>query len=95
MSQKTSVSKSVQTKTDKPTTGASRVAARLPHSSPMSLYRMHSIFGNRGVQRMYESGAFQAKLSMGQPGDKYEEEADRVSDQIMRMPDSKVRLKPT
>jgi hypothetical protein len=95
MSQKTLVSKSVQTKTDKPATGSSRVEAQHRHSSQMSLYRMHSIFGNRGVQGMYESGAFQAKLSMGKPGDKYEEEADRVSNQVMRMPDSKVRLKPT
>ena len=95
MSQKTLVSKPVQTKTDKPATGSSRVESQHRQLSQMSLSRMHSIFGNRGVQRMYESGAFQAKLSMGQPGDKYEEEADRVSNQIMRMTDSKFRLKPT
>ena len=29
----------------------------------------------------------QAKLKIGQPGDKYEQEADRVTDQIMRMPE--------
>ncbi|MDO8586988.1 MAG: DUF4157 domain-containing protein [Armatimonadota bacterium] len=29
----------------------------------------------------------QAKLTVGQPGDKYEEEADRVAEQVMRMPD--------
>ncbi len=29
----------------------------------------------------------QAKLKINQPGDKYEQEADRVADQIMRMPD--------
>ena len=30
----------------------------------------------------------QAKLSIGQPGDKYEQEADAVADQVMRMPQS-------
>ena len=29
----------------------------------------------------------QAKLRIGQPGDKYEQEADRVADQVMRMPE--------
>ncbi|MCF6218060.1 MAG: hypothetical protein L3J62_11755 [Gammaproteobacteria bacterium] len=29
----------------------------------------------------------QAKLKIGQPGDKYELEADRVAEQVMRMPD--------
>jgi peptidoglycan hydrolase-like protein with peptidoglycan-binding domain len=29
----------------------------------------------------------QTKLTIGEPGDKYEQEADRVADQVMRMPD--------
>ncbi|MHC4086013.1 MAG: eCIS core domain-containing protein [Planctomycetota bacterium] len=29
----------------------------------------------------------QAKLKIGQPGDKYEQEADRVADEVMRMPE--------
>ncbi len=29
----------------------------------------------------------QAKLTVNEPGDKYEEEADRVADQVMRMPE--------
>ena len=33
----------------------------------------------------------QSKLTIGQPGDKYEQEADRVADQVMRMPDSQVQ----
>ncbi len=31
---------------------------------------------------------FQAKLTVNQPGDAYEQEADRVADQVMRMKDS-------
>ncbi|MFZ4635596.1 MAG: hypothetical protein ACOYNO_15430, partial [Saprospiraceae bacterium] len=30
---------------------------------------------------------FQAKLTVNQPGDTYEQEADRVADQVMRMKD--------
>lgn len=43
--------------------------------------------GNQAIQRLIKSGAFQAKLRIGQPGDVYEQEADRVAEQVMRMPD--------
>lgn len=43
--------------------------------------------GNQAVQRLFKSGAIQAKLRIGAPNDKYEQEADRVADQVMRMPD--------
>ncbi len=36
----------------------------------------------------------QAKLKIGQPGDKYEQEADRVAEQVMRMPEPSVQRKP-
>src|SRR5689334_17434895 len=35
----------------------------------------------------------QAKLAIGQVGDKYEQEADRVADTIMRMPDNSIGSK--
>lgn len=42
-------------------------------------------------QRGFSAGAtrypIQAKLKIGQPGDKCEQEADRVADQVMRMPE--------
>ena len=31
--------------------------------------------------------SIQPKLKINQPGDKYEQEADRVADQVMRMPE--------
>jgi hypothetical protein len=43
--------------------------------------------GNQAVGKLIKSGAFQAKLKIGQPGDIYEQEADRVAEQVMRMPD--------
>ena len=38
--------------------------------------------GNQAVQRLIKSGALQGKLRIGQPGDKYEQEADRVADVV-------------
>ncbi len=43
--------------------------------------------GNQAVQRLIKSRALQAKLRIGQPNDIYEQEADRVAEQVMRMPD--------
>jgi hypothetical protein len=37
-------------------------------------------------------GLVQPKLTIGQPNDRYEQEADRVADQVMRMPESKGSL---
>jgi peptidoglycan hydrolase-like protein with peptidoglycan-binding domain len=37
----------------------------------------------------------QPKLIIGQPNDKYEQEADRVADEVMRMPEPEVQPKPT
>jgi hypothetical protein len=46
--------------------------------------------GNQAVQRLFKSGHLQAKLRIGQPNDVYEQEADRVAEQVMRMPDGTV-----
>lgn len=43
--------------------------------------------GNQAVQRLIKSRALQAKLRVGQPKDSYEQEADRVAEQVMRMPE--------
>ena len=37
----------------------------------------------------------QAKLKIGQPKDKYEQEADRMAEQVMRMPEPNIRRKPS
>ncbi len=36
--------------------------------------------GNQAMLQLMKSGALQAKLRIGQPGDMYEQEADRVAD---------------
>ena len=64
-----------------PATSA-RASARPPpkHALQRSL-------GNRALGQLV-----QAKLSVSQPGDLYEEEADRVADEVMRMPDPAVSI---
>jgi hypothetical protein len=52
----------------------------------MALQQTH---GNRYVQRVV--AGIQAKLVVGQPGDVYEQEADRVADEVMRMPEPEVQ----
>ncbi|MGB8217848.1 MAG: DUF4157 domain-containing protein [Candidatus Methanoperedens sp.] len=58
-----------------------------PVSSPgdQILFLQRTI-GNQAVQRLMKSGVLQAKLRIGAPGDVYEQEADRVAEQVMRMP---------
>ncbi len=46
------------------------------------------------VRRILGSAGVQAKLSISQPNDKYEQEADRVADQVMAMPDPKLQPQP-
>src|SRR5439155_3416558 len=64
-------------------------ASRLLGSShvPKTALRRPPHLGNQAAQRQLESRLVQAKLSVNQPGDKFELEADRVADQVMRMPD--------
>ena len=47
--------------------------------------------GNQAVQRLIKSGTLQTKLKIGQQGDKYEQEADRVADAVMQMPEPQVQ----
>ncbi|MCJ7549018.1 MAG: hypothetical protein MUQ30_04985, partial [Anaerolineae bacterium] len=63
--------------------------ARSPVSAPIrtSLHpvlRLQQTAGNRAVARLHAGGYLQAKLTIGAPGDVYEEEADRVASQVMR-----------
>ncbi len=50
--------------------------------------------GNQSVQRLFKSGIIQPKLKFGQPNDIYEQEADRVAEQVMRMPEPTMKIKP-
>jgi hypothetical protein len=53
------------------------------------LTALQQTHGNQYVQRVVTG--VQAKLKVGQPGDMYEQEADRVADEVMRMPEPQVQ----
>ena len=44
--------------------------------------------GNQALQQLLRSGAVQAKLTVSQPGDPAEQEADRVAGEVMRTPEA-------
>jgi uncharacterized protein DUF4157 len=78
-----------------PTRVSQEVAARAPRRSldasrpaPTAVHpalRVQRLAGNRAF------GCLQAKLTISQPGDAYEIEADSVADQVMRMPELQVQ----
>ena len=63
-----------------------RTKSSLPIITPADrILFLQRTIGNQAVQRLIKSGTLQAKLRIGQPGDKYEQEADRVAEQVMRI----------
>lgn len=65
-----------------------RVNPAQPHvvRSDDPVYRLS--FGNQAAQRLLSSRSFQTKMTVSQPGDRYEQEADHVADEVMRMPEA-------
>jgi len=57
-----------------------------PHSVPI-VQRKPLCPCDGGCPRCTNGGTIQPKLTIGQPDDKYEREADRVADRVMRMPE--------
>ncbi|MDD5320316.1 MAG: DUF4157 domain-containing protein [Methylococcales bacterium] len=56
----------------------------VPHTA-FDVAMVPQMAGNQALQRSIRSGAIQAKLSVSQPFDPYELEADRVAQQVMTM----------
>lgn len=44
-----------------------------------------------GCPRCQEGALLQTKLKISEPGDQYEQEADRIADRVMRMPESSIQ----
>ena len=60
----------------------------MPASTPRHpVLLLQQTIGNRAVQRLLRSRTIQPKLAISQPGGIYEQEADRVADAVMRMPE--------
>lgn len=55
------------------------------------IIQMQQAIGNHTLVQLLQLKAIQAKLTIGQAGDTYEQEADRVADQVMRMPHPEVQ----
>lgn len=49
------------------------------------ILHLQQTMGNQAVQDLFQSGAIQAKLTIGQPNDILEQEADRIAQQVMQM----------
>jgi len=66
------------------------------HALGMQPAHLQRAYGNQAVLRMLALSrpAIQPKLVVNEPGDAYEQEADRVADQLMRMPDSGSSIRP-
>src|SRR5262245_7865744 len=73
----------------KPTYVSSRTLPFDTATNP--IVRLQQTIGNRGVQLLLRSPMIQAKLAISQPGDIFEQEADRVADHVMRMPDPAIQ----
>lgn len=88
----------VHAKAQEPKQKYSNFIKRKPHfnysDSPADrILYFQQTAGNQAVQQLVKSRALQAKLSINQPGDVYEQEADRVAEQVMRMPDPVLQRK--
>src|SRR6266550_3286032 len=63
---------------------------------PLTLYDAHSPALRMGPafepSQTLGPHVLQAKLTVNEPGDQYEQEADRVAERVMRMPDPTLRL---
>jgi hypothetical protein len=49
------------------------------------IHGLQQTVGNQAVQKLVRSDIIQAKLKVSHPNDVYEQEADRVAEQVMRM----------
>jgi hypothetical protein len=61
------------------------------HHIQRDMGRQHPGVNTAFLPQLSRSHALQAKLTVNQAGDQYEQEADRVAEQVMRMPDSGLR----
>ncbi len=64
-------------------------SAHADHPIP-GIFGQYQTLGNQAMQCLLRSGAIRAKLAISQPGDPYEQEADRVAERVMRMPEPAV-----
>ena len=78
-------------RTDEHTKLLARVAAHSDVAAHNLMMQLHQTYGNRYVQRLLNSKVVQAKLTVNAPGDIYEQEADRIADEVISAEKSQVQ----
>src|SRR5690349_24739920 len=74
-----------------PAWSGAAAGGRPPHDNHGGMRRqlasLHSMYGNQAILRTFAHApaVIQTKLTVNKPGDEFEQEADRVADQVMRM----------
>jgi hypothetical protein len=58
------------------------------------ILHLQQTIGNQAVQRLLKTGVLQTKLHIGRPGDIYEQEADRLAEQVMKMAEPQAEKQP-
>ncbi len=97
MTERATTTKAPESKTSNPATSTQNTGISQSHAvaTPVDhILNLQRTIGNQDVQRMLQTGTIQAKLTIGQPNDPYEQEADRVAEQVMRMPENTVVSPP-
>ena len=88
-------SKTPESKRDESVSRTRKTDSSHSLSSPIDqILFLQRTIGNQAVQRLLKSGVIQTRLKIGQPADKYEQEADRVEDEVIRMPEPRVQRQP-
>lgn len=95
MTQKAAAAKSTESRNNIPPSRAGKTKIHSQSSLCVQILHLQRTLGNAAVQRLYETGQLQAKLTIGQPNDRYERGADSVANRVMSMPDPQIRSKPT
>ncbi len=84
----TTKTKSLEKDTERKTEPDARRRAEYRKRNAKTHPPIQQAAGNLAVQRSLKAGLLQPKLTVGTPKDAYEQEADRLADELMRMPDS-------
>jgi len=87
------ISSNVRATKNKKSGGSKKTSTRKfvrPSSSQNKIQQLNSSIGNQAVQQLYDQGFLQAKLKIGKPNDKYEQEADRVAEHVVNIPEQAV-----
>jgi len=85
MSERTVLTKTSETTGKSPSTKPKENLYQSMDSPLEQILHLQRTLGNQAVQRLIKSGSIQAKLKIGKPNDKYEQEADRIADKVMSM----------